>query len=118
MDDAAESLTPAGLAALALAHGLPLDRAELAVLSKAAIALMDGIPSADRPLTSLPASVMPPAGASMTSGRAPVIRDPGRPARCGDDPCNAIVRWCLVGGDIAGSLSGMRLATKDSIAIA
>jgi amidase len=118
MDDAAESLTPARLAALALAHGLPLDRAELGVLSEAAIALMDGVPSADRPLASLPATVMPPAGTAMTSGRTPVMRDSGRPARCGDDPYNAIVRWCLVGGAVAGSLSGMRLVTKDSIAIA
>ena len=46
-------------------------------------------------------------------------RDPGRPPQPGEDPYNAIVRWCSVkvpGAD--GVLSGKRVALKDSVAVA
>src|SRR5262249_12072344 len=45
-------------------------------------------------------------------------RDAGRPPRPGEDPYNAIVRWCRVrarGGD-GGVLAGKRVAVKDSVA--
>ena len=117
MGVATESMTPASLAALALDHGLLLDRAEVDVLYEAALALIDEIPSPCRALMAVPDSATP-TEAGMALDRTPVVRDPGRPARGDDDPYNAIVRWCLVGGDIPGPLSGIRLATKDSIAIA
>lgn len=46
-------------------------------------------------------------------------RDPGRPPEAGEDPYNAIVRWCRVRAQVAdGVLSAMRVALKDSVAIA
>jgi amidase len=47
------------------------------------------------------------------------VRDPGRPPEPGEDPNNAIVRWCRVRAEGAdGVLSGKRVAMKDSVAIA
>jgi amidase len=47
------------------------------------------------------------------------VRDPGRPPQPGEDPNNAIVRWCGVRAEDAnGVLSGKRVAMKDSVAIA
>jgi amidase len=47
------------------------------------------------------------------------VRDPGRPPEAGEDPLNAIVRFCSVRANGAeGPLAGMRVALKDSIAIA
>ncbi len=46
-------------------------------------------------------------------------RDPGRPPEPGEDPYNAVVRWCSVKAPgAAGVLSGKRIALKDSVAIA
>src|SRR5438128_1080003 len=44
-------------------------------------------------------------------------RDPGRPPEAGEDPHNAIVRWCSVKADADGVLAGKRIALKDSVAI-
>ena len=52
---------------------------------------------------------------------APVdaVREPGRPPEAGEDPLNAIVRFCRVRGDgHEGVLSGRRVAVKDAVAIA
>ena len=52
---------------------------------------------------------------------APVeaVRDPGRRPAEGEDPLNAIVRFCHVQAESAeGVLSGKRVAVKDSVAIA
>jgi amidase len=52
---------------------------------------------------------------------APVdaIRDVGRPPAEGEDPLNAIVRFCRVRADgVEGVLSGTRVAVKDSVAVA
>ena len=47
------------------------------------------------------------------------IRDGGRPPQPGEDPFNAIVRWCSVSAPGAeGVLSGKRVAVKDSVAVA
>lgn len=47
------------------------------------------------------------------------VRDPGRPPDAGDDPLNAIVRFCRVRAEgCEGVLSGVRVAVKDSVAIA
>lgn len=47
------------------------------------------------------------------------VRDPGRPPESGEDPNNAIVRWCRVRAEGAdGVLSSKRVALKDSVAIA
>lgn len=46
------------------------------------------------------------------------VRDPGRRPGDGEDPFNAIVRWCHVKADAEGPLSGKRIGLKDSIAIA
>jgi amidase len=45
-------------------------------------------------------------------------RDPGRAAAAGEDPLNAVVRWCRVEPTGDGILSGRRIALKDSIAVA
>ena len=56
------------------------------------------------------------------ASRAPVVtpagRDPGRAPAPGEDPLNAVVRWCRVEPDGDGILSGKRIALKDSIAVA
>jgi len=47
------------------------------------------------------------------------VRDPGRRPEAGEDPYNAVVRWCsakLEGAE--GLLSGTRIGLKDSIAVA
>jgi amidase len=47
------------------------------------------------------------------------VRDPGRPPAEGEDPLNAVVRFCRVRAEGAeGVLSGKRIAVKDSVAIA
>jgi amidase len=47
------------------------------------------------------------------------IRDPGHPPEDAEDPLNAIVRLCRVRAEgCEGVLSGMRVAVKDSVAIA
>lgn len=47
------------------------------------------------------------------------VRDPGRPPEPDQDPLNAVVRYCTVRAhDVDGPLSGMRVALKDSMAIA
>ncbi len=45
-------------------------------------------------------------------------RDPGRAPTPGEDPLNAVVRWCRVEPDREGILTGKRIALKDSIAVA
>jgi amidase len=58
---------------------------------------------------------------SQAPTEIPVLRasrDPGRPPEAGEDPHNAIVRWCSVKADADGVLSGKRIAVKDSVAIA
>jgi amidase len=45
-------------------------------------------------------------------------RDPGRRPTVGEDPYNAIVRWCHVKAPAHGPLSGKRIGFKDSIAVA
>ncbi len=45
-------------------------------------------------------------------------RDAGRRATSDDDPYNAIVRWCRVTPASGGPLEGMRIAVKDSVAVA
>ena len=46
------------------------------------------------------------------------VRDAGRRPAEGEDPYNAIVRFCSVKADAEGILSGVRLGLKDAIAIA
>jgi len=46
-------------------------------------------------------------------------RDPGRPPLAGEDPYNAIIRWCDVAGERQdGPLQGVRFGLKDTIAVA
>src|SRR5207245_2762019 len=46
-------------------------------------------------------------------------REPGRPPEPGEDPYNAIVRWCSVRADSGAELlAGKRIALKDAVAIA
>ena len=49
---------------------------------------------------------------------APADRDAGRKATSDEDPYNAIVRWCRVTPTSSGALDGMRIAVKDSVAVA
>jgi amidase len=48
---------------------------------------------------------------------APPSRDAGRRPQPGEDPLNAVVRWCRVGDENDGPLAGMRIALKDSISL-
>lgn len=49
----------------------------------------------------------------------PAVRDAGRRPRPGEDPLNAVIRWCDVRAhDHGGPLDGVRIALKDSIAVA
>jgi amidase len=48
----------------------------------------------------------------------PPTRDVGRPPRSGEDPLNAVIRWCRVTGADSGALAGVRMALKDSVAVA
>jgi amidase len=48
----------------------------------------------------------------------PATRDPGRRPEPGEDPLNAVVRWCRVAAEHGGLLTGKRVAMKDSVAIA
>jgi amidase len=45
-------------------------------------------------------------------------RDPGRAPDPGEDPFNAIVRWCRVRAGAGGILSGKRVSLKDSVGVA
>ena len=47
-----------------------------------------------------------------------VSRDPGRSPSPGEDPLNAVIRWCSVKGETSGTLSGKRFGLKDNIAVA
>ncbi len=48
----------------------------------------------------------------------PADRNAGRPPLPGEDPLNAVVRWCSVKGEHDGPLSGKRVVLKDSAAVA
>lgn len=48
----------------------------------------------------------------------PAGRGPGRAPAPGEDPLNAVVRWCRVEPGRDGILTGKRIALKDSIAVA
>src|ERR687896_1373841 len=54
----------------------------------------------------------------VPSKNVPASRNAGRRPEPGEDPLNSIVRWCRVAADENGPLTGMRIALKDSIAIA
>lgn len=45
-------------------------------------------------------------------------RDPGRPPRAGEDPYNAVIRFCEVRGAGEGPLAGRTLGVKDCISVA
>ncbi|HWF71953.1 MAG TPA: amidase family protein [Solirubrobacteraceae bacterium] len=45
-------------------------------------------------------------------------RDPGRPPAPGEDPFNAVVRFCEVGGAEDGPLAGRTVGVKDCISVA
>jgi amidase len=52
------------------------------------------------------------------SAAAPTSRDAGRRPQADEDPLNAVVRWCRVQEKQEGPLAGMRIALKDSMALA
>lgn len=45
-------------------------------------------------------------------------RDVGRRPEAGEDPLNAVIRWCSVKADVEGPLSGKRIGLKDNMALA
>jgi amidase len=81
----------------------PVEEEQFRVLADAILGTLDGLDA-------------------QTPAEFPVVeavRDPGRPPQPGEDPNNAIVRWCGVRAEDAnGVLSGKRVAMKDSVAIA
>lgn len=50
--------------------------------------------------------------------RRPARRDPGRRPTAGEDPLNAVIRWCSVSADVDGPLAGKRIGLKDNMALA
>ena len=50
--------------------------------------------------------------------RVKAQRDSGRPPLPGEDPYNAVIRWCSVKARSSGKLAGKRIALKDNIAVA
>lgn len=48
----------------------------------------------------------------------PASREPGRRPAAGEDPCNAVVRWCSVSARDEGRLAGKRIGLKDNVAVA
>ena len=105
MSDAISSPTRAELQALAEARRFELTPAELDTIEILAGRLVqaaeDAVAQAPEP--------------ARVQGK----RDPGRPPVLGEDPYNAIVRWCDVALDRPGGLlEGVRVAVKDCIAVA
>jgi amidase len=98
-------LDAAQLTAYAAAKGISLtaeEQTELTVVSNSLIELLDALEQQE--VAPLP----------VVEAR----RDPGRPPDAGEDPYNAVVRWCSVEADAGGLLSGTRVSLKDSIAAA
>jgi len=94
-----------GLKHFARAQGFsiaPGERAQFKILSDT---LIDGLDTLDAP-EAAPVPILE------------VLRDPGRPPGPGEDPYNAIVRWCQVKADTSGILSGKRVSLKDSVGVA
>ena len=58
------------------------------------------------------------AAPAPTPARAEARRDPGRPPLPGEDPYNAVIRWCNVKGRATGKLAGKRIAVKDNVNVA
>jgi amidase len=89
----------------ARAKGLPIalgEQAQFKILSDALVDLLDTLDAQEEaPIPILEA-----------------FRDPGRSPDPGEDPYNAIVRWCRVKADRSGILSGKRISLKDSIGVA
>jgi amidase len=99
-------IQPDELHELARSWGFAIDAADEAQL----LAIAEGVLPAFDALEEQPAARAEPLAA---------IRDPGRAAEAGEDPLNAIVRFCRIRVDGAeGALSGKRLGVKDCVAIA
>ncbi len=96
------------LAELAREHGFRIEPDELEEylgLAEFVLGVLDGLDGPD-----------PRAPPAEPATRA--RRDPGRRPGPGEDPYNAIVRWCDVSSDPDGPLSGLSVACKDTISIA
>src|SRR5438034_3506348 len=78
------------------------EQEEFKTLSDALIGILDGLDVQEVP----PAPVLE------------AVRDVGRPPEPGEDPYNAIVRWCRVEAGASGILSGKRISPKDSLGVA
>ena len=101
-----ERIRPDELHELARSWGFTVDEAEAEQL----LAIADVVFQAFDLLESQEPAVVAPVEA---------VRDPGRRPAEGEDPLNAIVRFCHVQAESAeGVLSGKRVAVKDSVAIA
>ena len=50
--------------------------------------------------------------------RVDAKRDPGRVPTAGEDPYNAVIRWCNVKSRSGGKLAGKRFGIKDNVSIA
>ena len=58
------------------------------------------------------------AQAPPTPARVEAKRDPGRRPQPGEDPYNAVIRWCNVKSRSTGKLAGKRIGLKDNISLA
>jgi amidase len=98
-----ERITREELGALAAEWGFSIPGAETgeyAELTEYVLGILDQIDAVDRPKP------------------RPPERNRGRRPREGEDPLNAVVRWCRVAGTGEGILSGKSIALKDSVAVA
>lgn len=101
-------IRPEELEELACEHGFgisPDELPEYLALTELVLGVLDGL---DGPDPRTPA----------VDAVAPARRDLGRQPGPGEDPYNAVVRWCLVESEPEGPLSGLSVACKDSISIA
>ncbi|HEY3685082.1 MAG TPA: amidase family protein [Streptosporangiaceae bacterium] len=91
------------LAALSDRLGLGLSDAELGSYATMADIMLAGLDPTDLD--------PPPAPDPATR------RSAGRRPAPGEDPLNAVVRWCDVAGAPGGALAGLRIAVKDSVPV-
>ena len=97
--------SPEQVTEYAAKHGLKLTPAEAEKMAEgvaASLLAMDRVDELDEPTIEL----------------RHTTRDPGRAPRGGEDPFNAVVRFCEVKGAADGPLAGRTVGVKDCIAVA
>jgi amidase len=100
-----ERIDPSRLDELTERWGFRIDPAEAEEylgLAEAVLSVLDGLEAAE----------------AAPAENIPAARHEGRRPEPGEDPLNAVVRWCRVNAKQTGLLRGKQIAMKDSMAIA